>query len=146
MVDFSTPAARSQKRAFGALIVGLNDSVLVPLQRGDLYFNDGKLVSDQFQMADDQAAVLQRVHHFLQATDEVVIAEPQNIIVRQILTVIQSAPSDFETYIEIFAAAIRATELVPNGATAHAHIMRGLVLLDGLIEQRVIASGMDTVT
>ena len=146
MIDFSTPAARSQKRAFGALIVALNDSILVPLQRGDLCFNDGKLTSIQIQLGDDQAAVMRRVRHFLQATDEVVIAEPQNIMMRQILTVIQSPPSDFRAYIDIFGAAARATALVPTGATAYVHIMRALAVLDGLIEQKVIASGMDTVT
>ena len=146
MIDFSTPAARSQKRAFGALIVALNDSVLVPLQRGDLYFEDGKLTSDQSQLAEDQVAVMRRVRHFLQTTDEVVIAEPQNIMMRQILTIIQSPPSDFRAYIDIFGAAARATALVPTGATAYVHIMRALAVLDGLIEQKVIASGMDTVT
>ena len=146
MIDFSKPAAPSQKRAFGAVIVALNDSVLMPLQRGDLYFEDGKLTSDQSQVAEDQAAVMRRVRHFLQATDEVVIAEPQNIMMRQILTVIQSPPSDFRAYIDIFGAAARATALVPTGATAYVHIMRALAVLDGLIEQKVIASGMDTVT
>ena len=146
MVDFSTPAARGQKRAFGTLIVALNKSVLVPLQHGDLYFNDGLITSVQSQVAADQAAVMRRVRHFLQATDEVVIAEPQNIMMRQILTVIQSPPSDFRAYIDIFGAAARATALVPTGATAYVHIMRALAVLDGLIEQKVIASGMDTVT
>ena len=146
MVDFSTPAARSQKRAFGALIAALNKSVLVPLQHGDLYLEDGKLTSDQSQVAEDQAAVMRLVRNFLQATDAVVTAEPQNIMMRQILTVIQTTPPDFNGYIDVFGTAIRAAGLVPTGATGYAHILRGLAVLDGLIEQRVIASDMDTVT
>jgi hypothetical protein len=129
--------------AFGDLILALDYNVLAPLNRGDLQYHDGPLPTGDDKAMHDHAFVLVLAEDFVEATANVPDTKPQRIMVQQLLAVLQTQPYDFKALIAIFAAAARATAMLPNGSDAHACIMRGLALLDGLMEHRAIALGMN---
>ena len=139
MIDTLAGPYRSTELVFKDLVMALEYNVLAPLQRGELSFQDTPLPSGTLEAMKAQAFMLVLADEFLAATDHIPNAQPDNILIRQILAVIREKPRDFDALIKIFGVAMRATDRVQYCPTAREQIVRALALLDGLMEQYATA-------
>lgn len=139
MIDTLAGPYRSKELAFCDLVMAMEYNVLAPIQRGELSFQDTPLPSGTREAIEDMDFVLVLADEFLAATDDIANAQPDNMMIRQILAVIREKPQDFDALIEIIGKAMRATTRVRYCNAAYEHIMRAFALLDALIEQYDIA-------
>jgi len=135
MIDTPVGPYTVRAIAFQDLVMALEYNVLAPLQRGKLSFLDTPLPFGRHMAMEDQAFVLVLAEEFIEATDDDPDAQPHNVMIRLIASIIKKEPRDSDALHDISCLASRATARVQYCVNAHAQIMRALTLLDQLIEQ-----------